>query len=149
MAAVKEGGPGSAVEVCKVKAPEIAASVPGEQGKGEWQIGRTASKVRNPDNAPTPWQRSQLEAFAATIEADPEVDIASLEWDAVAEHEGEPRWRYMRGIPTGGLCLTCHGDPQSLPPPVKAKLAELYPKDEATGFSAGELRGAFVVTAPF
>lgn len=35
---------------------------------------------------------------------------------------------------------------QSIKPDVQAKLKELYPEDEATGFSEGELRGAFVVT---
>ena len=42
------------------------------------------------------------------------------------------------------LCLGCHG--KSIAPEVKAKLAELYPEDKATGFSEGDLRGAFVVT---
>jgi hypothetical protein len=29
---------------------------------------------------------------------------------------------------------------------VKAKLAELYPKDRATGFKEGDIRGAFTLT---
>ncbi|MGM0774574.1 MAG: c-type heme family protein, partial [Pseudomonadota bacterium] len=40
--------------------------------------------------------------------------------------------------------LGCHG--KSIDPEVKAKLDELYPEDQATGFSEGDLRGAFVVT---
>ena len=41
------------------------------------------------------------------------------------------------------LCLTCHG--AALSPDVEAALAESYPEDHATGYSAGDLRGAFVV----
>jgi hypothetical protein len=41
------------------------------------------------------------------------------------------------------MCLACHGE--SLEPAVAAKLAAAYPKDQATGFRAGDLRGAFWV----
>ena len=50
----------------------------------------------------------------------------------------------MKAIPTGKLCTKCHGT--ELKPEVKAKLAEFYPDDKATGFNKGDLRGAFVVT---
>jgi hypothetical protein len=50
----------------------------------------------------------------------------------------------MKAIPTGGLCLQCHG--KALAPPVAEKLAELYPGDKATGYEQGDLRGAFVIT---
>jgi hypothetical protein len=35
-----------------------------------------------------------------------------------------------------------------LSPDVAAKLHDLYPQDRATGFSVGDLRGAFIITAP-
>ncbi|MRR09746.1 DUF3365 domain-containing protein, partial [bacterium] len=31
---------------------------------------------------------------------------------------------------------------------VKAKLAELYPEDKATGYSAGQIRGAMTLKKP-
>ena len=62
----------------------------------------------------------------------------------VSEASGQPAFQYMSAIPTQKLCLGCHG--KSIAPEVKAKLAELYPEDKATGFSEGDLRGAFVVT---
>jgi hypothetical protein len=49
----------------------------------------------------------------------------------------------MKAIPTGGLCLACHGE--TIDPAVAGKIAELYPEDKATGFREGDLRGAFVV----
>jgi hypothetical protein len=50
----------------------------------------------------------------------------------------------MQAIPTGALCLQCHGE--NISPEVQAELARLYPEDKATGYSAGDIRGAFVVT---
>jgi hypothetical protein len=50
----------------------------------------------------------------------------------------------MKAIPTGALCLQCHG--LDIAPPVAEKIAELYPYDKATGYREGDIRGAFVVT---
>jgi hypothetical protein len=50
----------------------------------------------------------------------------------------------MKAIPTGDVCLLCHG--AQLAPGVSQVLTELYPEDKATGFSMGDIRGAFVVT---
>ena len=60
----------------------------------------------------------------------------------VAEVVGN-EFRFMKAIPTGAVCLKCHGT--DLSPAVTAKLTELYPDDKATGFKEGDLRGAFVV----
>ena len=59
---------------------------------------------------------------------------------------GKSLFRYMKAIPAGELCLTCHG--KELAPDLAAKLRELYPDDQATGFSLGEIRGAFTITQP-
>jgi len=49
----------------------------------------------------------------------------------------------MKAIPTGGGCLLCHGT--NLSPEIGQALADLYPEDRATGFTEGDIRGAFVV----
>jgi len=54
------------------------------------------------------------------------------------------QFRFMKAIPTGALCLQCHGSNMS--PEVSARLTELYPGDKATGYAEGDIRGAFVVT---
>ncbi|MFT6919058.1 MAG: hypothetical protein ACJA2G_001693 [Cognaticolwellia sp.] len=51
--------------------------------------------------------------------------------------------RYMKAIPTGGLCLACHGS--KLADDVSSKVNELYPNDQATGFKLGDIRGAFTL----
>jgi hypothetical protein len=142
LAALAEGGPAAAIDVCNDEAPSIAKTVAQASGVSGLSVGRTALKVRNPDNAPTSWQRAVLVDFSESFTAGKPPPEAPVEWTDV--HDG--KLRYMRAIPTGGLCLTCHGD--ELGAPVKRVLAEKYPDDEAVGFSAGQLRGAFVVTAP-
>jgi hypothetical protein len=48
-------------------------------------------------------------------------------------------------LATAPLCLVCHGDAAAQPPELRARLHELYPADAATGYRAGELRGAFTL----
>jgi len=135
-AAIKEGGLPNGIGVCNTVAPEIAA----DNSSEEWTISRTSLKVRNPDNAPTDWQELQLLA----MDKQPVKNGKPVEVWQVSEAAGQPTFQYMSAIPTQELCLGCHG--KSIDPDVKAKLAELYPNDQATGFSEGDLRGAFVVT---
>jgi hypothetical protein len=52
----------------------------------------------------------------------------------------------MRAIPTDAVCLTCHG--ATLAPELAAAIRRDYPDDAATGFSQGQLRGAFSVIWP-
>lgn len=134
--AMKAGGPVNAIAVCNEKAPEIASRLSKESG---WELRRTSLKVRNPDNAPDAWERGVLEDFEKQKAAG--ADVKKLEHYAVVEQDGKRIFRYMKAIPTGGICLECHG-PQ-LKPEVAAKLDELYPQDQARGFNPGDIRGAF------
>ena len=140
-AAMREGGPVAAVDVCQKEAPEIATKVSQEL---ELEVGRTALRVRNAANAPDDWERAQLEAFKTAMEAGE--DPAGLEASEVFEAEGQTVLRWMKPIPMGKVCATCHGS--DIAPEVQAAVAAAYPEDAATGFEAGELRGAFTVTVP-
>lgn len=139
--AIAEGGPIAAINVCYLRAPEIAAQL--SQASGA-RVGRTALRVRNPSNAPDELERSVLEQFAADLGSGPidrplEAVFEIRRGDAVER-------RYMRAIPTDALCLTCHG--KSIAPELAAAIARDYPKDQATGFEQGQLRGAFSVVWP-
>lgn len=136
---MQAGGPVEAIQVCHSEAPAIAASLSQQE---EMNLARVSMRNRNPDNAPNPWQKAVLESFDSLL-ADG-ADPGTLEWHEIAASDGGHEFRYMKAIPTAGLCLACHGT--TLAGPVAAKLAELYPDDKATGFSEGDLRGAFVVT---
>ena len=139
MAAMKEGGPARAIEVCRDRAPKVASEISGESG---WTVARTALKVRNPKNAPDAWEKKVLEEFAARAAAGE--DVATLERSEVVEAGGTRAFRFMKAIRTGEPCLACHG--ASIRPDLAAKVKALYPEDSATGFSAGGLRGAFTLS---
>jgi hypothetical protein len=136
--AMQEGGPIKAIEVCQQRAPEIASDISSETG---WSVGRTSLKLRNPDNAPDEWERAVLEDFDAQRAAGvPAAELSRHE--VVADGDGTV-FRFMRAIPTAGLCLTCHGS--ELGGDIKHALERLYPDDQATGFSEGDVRGAFTI----
>lgn len=140
-AALYTAGPVKAIEVCQLKAPGIADQV--SQARG-FRIARTSLKVRNPANAPDAWERSVLEQFQA--QRDKGADPGQLEFYEIVDQGGGPIFRYMKGIPTQGVCLACHGT--QIAPEVKAALQQLYPQDQARGFKFGDLRGAFSITRP-
>lgn len=138
-AAIKEGGFVNAIEVCKTVAPSIAAQV---SDQGGMSVRRTALKLRNPDNAPDDYERKILEQFVADLEAGK--DPKEVGHSEIVDVNGTKVFRFLKAIPTGALCLNCHGN--NLKDDVKAQIEKLYPHDEATGFKAGDLRGAFSVS---
>ncbi|WP_410474149.1 DUF3365 domain-containing protein [Guyparkeria sp. TX1] len=137
-AAMKEGGPMAAVQVCNERAPEITADMSAESG---YTLRRTSLKPRATE--PTDWERVVLEDFEARKAAGAPVD--EIAWHEVKEVDGEKQLRFMKAIATEGVCLTCHG--QDVDPKLKAEIDRLYPDDQATGFEEGDIRGAFSVTA--
>ena len=138
-AAMKAGGPVKAIEVCNVVAPSIAAAQSKERGLN---VRRTALKLRNPNNAPDDFEVKVLEKFAADIAAGK--DPKTLAYAEAVKTDDGTELRFMKAIPTGEVCLKCHGG--NVAPEVKAAIGELYPEDQATGFKAGDLRGAFSVS---
>lgn len=137
-AGLKAGGPVKAIEVCRQKAPEIAKRVSAKTG---WTIDRTSLRLRNPNNAPDAWEQGVLENFQ--IQAAEGAKPGSLVFSDVIQENGKTVFRLMKGIKTGGLCLKCHGS--QLSPQLKERLVDLYPYDRATGFKAGDLRGAYTL----
>ncbi|MEC7120317.1 MAG: DUF3365 domain-containing protein [Pseudomonadota bacterium] len=129
--AMQVGGATQAITVCTELAPALAqqASTDG------WTVGRISDRVRQPNNAADAWESAVLAQFAAQVAAGQ--PVAELKHSAVVEGE----YRYMQAIGIAPPCLACHG--QNLAPDVQASLAQAYPKDRATGYQVGQLRGAF------
>jgi len=137
-AAMKAGGPINALTVCNTKAMPITQEV---AKKHKAQLSRVSLKNRNPENVPNFWQKAVLEDFdkrAAKGE-----DIVKMAYASVVDNNGKKQLRFMKAMPTGDVCLTCHGE--KIDGKVKAKLKELYPNDKATGYKKGQVRGAIVV----
>jgi hypothetical protein len=135
--AMGSGGPVHAIDVCSRDAPAIAARLSAESGA---DVGRVAAAVRNPANAADTEERETLEKFRREIAAGAaETPVA---FDVAADGSAT----FMKAIVTQPACLACHG--AALAPEVASAVARQYPEDRATGFAAGDLRGAFVVRWP-
>ena len=134
--ALTQGGVKEAIEVCSVKAPEIAKDL---TLTTPWHVKRVSLKARNNNNAiPDAWEKSVLEEFDQRQQQGESVKIM-----AKAEViNGE--FRFMKAQGTAPLCLTCHGSELSVD--TKAALNKYYPKDQAVGYSLGQVRGAFSLT---
>jgi len=140
-AGMQEGGPINAISVCNLSAPAIANTYSVSRG---WDVGRTSLKVRNPANAPDAWERSVLESFEERKTAGE--DPAKMEYHEVVRQDGVKQLRYMKAIPTAQLCLACHGE--SVDSITRTRLEKLYPEDQALGYKAGDIRGAFSISQP-
>ena len=125
-------GPENAIDVCRVKAPAIAAAL----SVGGIRVGRTSHRLRNPANAPASW----MEPLLASYRDDPNLRTHR----AVRLDDGGVG--YVEPIYVKPLCLTCHG--KTLSPSVSEKINTLYPEDQAVGFEEGDFRGLFWVTMP-
>jgi len=129
MASLDEDGPAGGIAACREKAPLVAAHVSDAYGVA---IGRTSSRLRNPDNVPPPW----AEPYVAEVVEDPT-------W--VGGPNGE--LGALLPIRLKAECQMCHGPVETIDSEVMAAIHEVYPNDEAVGFSEGDLRGWFWVEA--
>jgi cytochrome c556 len=141
VARMQAEGPVAAIDFCHDQAPVIAAEVASKHGV---HIGRTSVRTRSPANAPAAWQQVVLADFDAQAKAGkPPQELRFASSEALPDGLA---LRYMQGIPTEAACLACHG--QTRAEPVAQAIKARYPGDAATGFSEGQLRGAFWVEVP-
>lgn len=134
--ALAQGGVQQAIEVCSVKAPEIAKNL---SMSSQWQVKRVSLKARNQHNAsPDTWERSVLEEFNQRQQSGE--SAKAITKAEIVKNE----FRFMKAQGTEPLCLACHGS--ELSAKTKAALKTYYPKDKATGYSLGQVRGAFSLT---
>jgi len=129
--AMSTGGPVAAISVCKDLAPAIQSKLSRQSGAN---VRRTSLKFRNSGNAPDDWETVALETFANSDQKE------------IFETTASGATRYMKAIPTGAVCLACHGE--QLAPEVAENLRTAYPHDRALGYSLGDIRGAFSITWP-
>ncbi|SIO08338.1 Protein of unknown function [Sulfurivirga caldicuralii] len=139
--AMKSGGPVHAIDVCHKKAPQITAELSKKTG---WELKRTSTKVRNPNNAPDEWEKRVLAQFEQQKARG--ADVKKLEVGEVVEENGHKVFRYAKAIPTGKVCVACHG--AHVHAPVMEAIKTYYPHDQATGFKPGDIRGMFSFKKP-
>lgn len=137
---IHNGGPESAISVCREKAPQMAKAASEQSG---WNIRRVSLKNRNPKATPDAWENAVLEEFdrrAASGE-----NPISLEKSEVVTEGDHKTQRYMKALPTQDLCLSCHGATEAMTAAVREQLSKHYPDDKATGYAAGQIRGAITL----
>lgn len=139
--ALSESGPDGAITVCRDTAPLLAGTLSRQTG---WKVGRVSLKTRNTlIGQPDAWEQQVLRRFDEQAKAG--TDPAEMQHaEIVSEPEGR-YFRYMKALPVKPLCLTCHGTATTIPDSVKTRLAQEYPHDMATGYIAGQIRGAVTV----
>lgn len=135
---MKQGGPVHTINICNKVAPNLSEAHSQMSG---WQVARTSLKPRNPSNAPDAWETQVLDEFEQRQAAGE--DPMKLVRSEIVESNGRKVFRMMKAIPTAEVCTKCHGT--DLQAPVVQKLDELYPEDQARGYSVGDLRGAFTL----
>lgn len=136
---MKNGGHVNAIAFCNSEAGELTRQLSTQAG---WKIARTSLKARNANNKPDAWEKQVLQSFEQRKSKGEQ--IQQLDYSEIIETNNQSVFRYMKAIPTNEPCLSCHGD--NLSTEVAEKLKQLYPNDKATGFKAGDIRGAFTIT---
>jgi hypothetical protein len=136
--ALSESGPEDAISVCRDIAPMLANSLSRRTG---WKVTRVSLQARNPlIGQPDAWEQEVLQHFDEEIAGgvNPRQLVVA---ETVYEPEGE-YFRFMKALPVNPICLTCHGTDRTIPASVRERLDQEYPNDRATGYYAGQIRGA-------
>lgn len=137
-------GPAAAISVCRDVAPDIAGQLSRANG---WKVTRVSDRPRNPMlGTADAWELDVLTQFKAR--ADKGEALKGMSRSEVVTEGGKRYYRYMQAIGIQPMCLTCHGSADRLPEAIRAALDADYPYDLATGYTAGQLRGAFSIKQP-
>ena len=129
---MQKGGVAGAVQYCNLEAMPITDSL---SAKYNVKIKRTSGKTRNPFNKPNVEEQHYLNVYKNQLESGMKLSPKLIKKEAT---------KFYAPIMVNDFCLKCHG----LKSEIKdyESIANLYPFDKATGYSAGDLRGMWSVT---
>ena len=135
MKAINEGGPINALEFCNIQAYPLTDSMATAL---KAHITRVTDKPRNQANMANKDELTYIasvkEKLGAGEQVSPEISVM----------DGKVTGYYP--IITNQMCMQCHGsENDQINEETLAKINELYPNDQATGYGVGELRGIWVV----
>lgn len=130
--AMAEGGPTHAIPFCSTEAGSLTAEVAEAHGV---ELVRLSDRPRNPAQRATGEDLAALEAMRG--ERKP-----SVAWEA----DGTAVVR-LPIVLNNPICLNCHGG-EEVAEETRKVLAELYPADEATGYTMDDLRGLWRIELP-
>ena len=131
--AMSNGGVTHAINYCNTRALPITDSL---SQLYNVKIKRTSDKWRNPANQPNQAEQTMIATYR-----NQKKDGATLQ-PTVKSRDNQ--LVFYAPIMTQGLCLSCHGKKANMPE--YATIKSLYPKDLATGYESGQLRGIWSIT---
>ncbi|MBN2328352.1 MAG: DUF3365 domain-containing protein [Candidatus Omnitrophica bacterium] len=139
--AISDGGPASAIGVCKKVSMEAEETFSAEH-PDIVKVRRISLKTRNPElHTPADDEAEYLQWAEKTWTTEP--DQVS---DAIIAVSNPSSTKIFFPIIVGDpVCIICHGLPEQILPDIRDALAEHYPNDQAIGYQIGDFRGAFVV----
>jgi hypothetical protein len=136
-AQMQQGGPAQAIPFCNVQASPIVKNLEKVQNAS---IKRTSDKTRSKDNAPTKREMEILEIYSENLKN-------KVELTPMIEIDIDKKKHFYAPIIINDKCLACHGKlNETLSVKTDSIIKALYPKDLATGYSAGDLRGIWSIT---
>ena len=128
------GGPDLAIRSCHIDTT-LTTHLLKREGIA---AGRTSDRLRSPSNRAPKWSEEFIRTWAGRSAR----DVAGFAVD-LGDRVG-----VLRPIAEREICANCHGPLDRLTPRVREVLADRYPRDRATGFREGEIRGWFWVEMP-
>ncbi len=136
---IKKDGLANAVFVCGDASEKIIKNITKNPNHS---IRRVSLKNRNPNNKPDPFEEKVLVRMAWALKN----NRLKGEYFGVVQSGKDREFRWMKPIIVQKVCLQCHGDTkENISPEVLDKIKKHYKTDKATGYSAGELRGAISI----
>jgi hypothetical protein len=134
---LKKGGVDEAIPYCKENASSIMKVISKEY---HVKIKRTTNKLRNPDNHPNARESEILNQYL-------KLSDQMKEPTTIVERGEDGKIHYYAPIKIQKKCLLCHGEQgTSLNQVADSIIKKLYPKDMATGYKEGDLRGIWSIT---
>jgi len=104
----------------------------------------TSLKVRSPANAPDAADQKALDAIDYALNTGENVPNVLVQ--RIMSPDTPTEWRIYRPLGVATQCLVCHGDPADQSPELRAKLAAVYPSDQAVNYRDHEWRGLIRVS---
>ena len=135
VAAMQNGGPVNAMQFCNMEAMALTDVY---SARYNTDVKRVSDRNLNSKNAASEKELAVLDDFKRMLEAG-----EPLSPKVVIDTEGKKN--YYAPIFTGGVCLTCHGNPKNMQPELVSAIDSLYPNDKAKGYAVDELRGVWSV----
>ncbi len=130
-----KNGAVSALSFCNERAYPLTDSVSTAQ---KVSIKRVSDKYRNPKNQANDKELTYIEKFKKTL--------ANGEKPTPIIDKKDGKVHFYAPIVTNAMCLQCHGTPnEQIQPKTFAKIKELYPNDNATGYKANQVRGMWSI----